>query len=91
MWDLKPQSTMTNASVEQVVSAVNGRTLTLKHEDGENKITVPANAPIVTYVPGDKSDIKVGAKVFIVAVKQTDGTLLGSAWRIGRDGVTPPM
>ena len=90
-WDLQPKSTMTNANVEQVVSAVDGRTLTLKHKDGETKITVPANAPIVTYVPGDKSDIKAGAKVFIVAVKQADGTLQGRAWRIGRDGVTPPM
>ncbi len=90
-WDLKPQSTMTNANVEQVVSAVDGRTLTLKYKGGENKITVPVNAPIVTYVPGDKSDIKPGAKVFIVAVKQADGTLQGRAWRIGRDGVTPPM
>ena len=53
-------------------------------QDGEKKITVPANAPIVTYVPGDKSDIKPGAKVFIVAAKQADGTLLGRAWR-------PPM
>ncbi len=90
-WDLQPKSTMTNANVEQVVSAVDGRTLTLKHKDGETKITVPANAPIVTYVPGDKSDIKAGAKVFIVAMKQADGTLQGRAWRIGRDGVTPPM
>jgi hypothetical protein len=90
-WDLQPQSTMTNANVEEVVSAVNGRTLTLKYKDGEKKITVSANAPIVTYVPGDKSDIKPGAKVFIVAVKQADGTLQGRAWRVGRDGVTPPM
>jgi hypothetical protein len=90
-WDLQPQSTMTNANVEQVVSAVEGRTLTLKYKDGEKKITVPANAPIVTYVPGDKSDIKPGAKVFIVAAKQADGTYQGRAWRIGRDGVTPPM
>jgi hypothetical protein len=90
-WDLQPQSTMTNANVEQVVSAVDGRTLTLKYKDGEKKITVLANAPIVTYVPGDKSDIKPGAKVFIVAVKQADGTLQGRAWRIGRDGLTPPM
>lgn len=90
-WDLQPQSTMTNANVEQVVSAVDGRTLTLKYKDGEKKITVPANAPIVTYVPGDKNDIQPGAKVFIVAVKQADGTLQGRAWRIGRDGVTPPM
>jgi hypothetical protein len=87
----QPQSTMTNANVEQVVSAVDGWTLTLKYKDGEKKITVPANAPIVTYVPGDKSDIKPGAKVFIVAVKQADGTLQGRAWRVGRDGVTPPM
>ena len=90
-WDLQPQSTMTNANVEQVVSAVEGRTLTLKYKDGEKKITVPAGAPIVAYVVGDKSDIKPGAKVFIVAVKQADGTLQGRAWRIGRDGVTPPM
>ena len=90
-WDLQPQSTMTNANVEEVVSAVDGRTLTLKYKDGEKKITVPASASIVTYVAGDKSDIKPGAKAFIVAVKQADGTLQGRAWRIGRDGVTPPM
>ena len=90
-WDLQPQSTMTNANVEQVVSAVDGRTLTLKYKDGEKKITVPTSASIVAYVPGDKSDIKPGAKAFIVAVKQADGTLQGRAWRIGRDGVTPPM
>jgi len=46
-WDLRPQSTMTNANVEQIVSAVDGRTLTLKYKDGEKKITVPANAPTV--------------------------------------------
>jgi hypothetical protein len=34
---------------------------------------------------------KPGAKVFIVAVKQADGTLQGRAWRIGRDGLTPPI
>jgi hypothetical protein len=90
-WDLQPQSTMTNANVEEVVSAVDGRTLTLKYKDGEKKITVPTSASIVAYVPGDKSDIKPGAKVFIVAVKQADGTLQGRAWRVGRDGVTPPM
>src|SRR5262245_29533990 len=90
-WDLRPQSTMTNANVEQVVTAVDGQTLTLKYKDGEKKIFVPANTPIVVYVPGDKSDLKPGAKVFIAAIKQPDGTLQGRAWRIGRDGVTPPM
>jgi hypothetical protein len=90
-WDLRPQSTMTNANVEQVVTAVDGPTLTLKYKGGEKTIFLPANTPIVTYLPGDKSDLKPGAKVFIVAIKQPDGTLQGRAWRAGRDGVTPPM
>jgi hypothetical protein len=90
-WDLRPQSTMTNANVEQVVTAIDGPTLALKYKDGEKKIFVPSNTPIVVYVPGDTSDLKPGAKVFIVAVKKPDGTLEGRAWRVGRDGVTPPM
>jgi hypothetical protein len=90
-WDLRPQSTMTNANVEQINTAVDGRTLTLKYKDGEKKIFVPADAPIVTYGPGDKNDLKPGAKVFIIAAKHADGTLEGRAWRVGRDGVTPPM
>ena len=82
---------MTNANVDQIVTAVDGRTLTLKYKDGEKKIFIPTDAPIVTYVPGDKNDLKPGAKVFIIAVKQPDGTLQGRAWRVGREGVTPPM
>ena len=90
-WDLRPKSTMTNANVDQVVTAVDGQTLTLKYKDGEKKIFVPADTPIVAYVPGGNNDLKPGAKVFIAAVKQPDGTLQGRAWRIGREGVTPPM
>jgi hypothetical protein len=90
-WDLRPQSTMTNANVDERVTAVDGQTLTLKYKVGEKKIFVPTNTPIVAYVPGDKNDLKVGAKVFIIAVKQPDGTLQGRAWRVGRDGITPPM
>jgi len=90
-WDLRPQSTMTNANVEQIVAGVDGQTLTEKYKDGEKKIIVPPDAPIVAYVPGDKSDLKPGAKIFAVATKQADGTLQARSWRIGRDGVTPPM
>ena len=90
-WDLRPKSTMTNANVDQVVTAVDGQTLTLKYKDGEKKIFVPADTPIVAYVRGDNNNLRPGAKVFIAAVKQPDGTLQGRAWRIGRDGVTPPM
>ena len=90
-WDLRPKSTMTNANIDQVVTAVDGQTLTLKYKDGEKKIFVAADTPIVAYMRGDDTDLKPGAKVFIAAVKQPDGTLEGRAWRVGRDGVTPPM
>src|SRR5262249_17286611 len=90
-WDIHPQSTMTNATVDQVTSAVDGQTLTVKYKDGEKKILVPSTTPIVIYVSADKSDLKPGAKVFIIAAKQPDGTLQARAWRVGRDGVTPPM
>ena len=88
-WDLRPQSMMTNANVEQVGATVDGRTLTLKYKDGERKIFVPANTPIVIYEVGDRTDLKPGAPVFIVAVKQPDETLEGRAWRVGRNGAAP--
>ena len=88
-WDLRPQSTMTNANVEQVGATVDGRTLTLKYKDGQKDIFVPADTPIVIYELGGPADLKPGAKVFIVAVKQPDGTLEGRAWRVGRNGAAP--
>jgi hypothetical protein len=90
-WDLRPQSTMTNANVEQIVAGVEGQTLTVKYKNGEKKIIVPPDIPIVTFLPGDKGELKPGAKVFIVAAKQPNGTLQGRAWRVGRGGIAPPM
>ena len=66
-WDLEPKSTMTNATVDQMVTAKDGNTITLKYKDGEKKIVVGPDCPIVTYKPGDKDELKPGAKVFIAA------------------------
>ncbi len=44
-----------DANVERVVTAVDGQTLTLKYKDGEKKIFVPANTPIVVYVQGTRA------------------------------------
>jgi hypothetical protein len=91
-WDLRPQSTMTNANVEQIVPGVNGQTMTVRYKDGEKKILVPANAPIVSIVPGDKSELKPGSKIYIFAAKKLpDGTLMAPSVRVGRDGLMPPM
>src|SRR6478672_5742778 len=60
-WDLQPSSTMTNGAVEQTSASADGQVLMLKYKDGEKKIVVPADCPIVGYQPGDKSELKPGA------------------------------
>jgi len=91
-WDLRPNSTMTNATVAEVVAKVDGYTMRLKYKDGEKTIVVPPDAPIVAYVPGDKSELKPGAKIFIAgAAKQPDGSLVAARVGVGRDSLTPPM
>ena len=91
-WDLQPQSTMTNANVEQTAAGVDGQVLTMKYKDGEKKIVVPPDCPIVTYVPGDKSELKPGTKIFIAAAtRQPDGSLQAPRVNYGKDGLTPPM
>ena len=91
-YDLKPNSTMTNATVAESVVGNDGRTLLVKYKDGEKKVVVPPETPIVTFVASDKSEVKPGAKIIIFgAVKKDDGTLEANRVNVGRDGITPPM
>jgi hypothetical protein len=91
-WDLVPNSTMTNATVAQMVKAVSGDEITLKYKEGEKKIVVTPETVIVTYAPGSKDELKPGAKIFIgSATKKDDGTLETAAISVGRDGINPPM
>ena len=48
-WDLQPGSTMTNATVADVVTAAGGRTLKLRYKDGEKTQIVPTSVPVVTF------------------------------------------
>lgn len=91
-WDLVPQSTMTNATVAEIVTRVDGARLTLKYKDGEKTVIVPPEAPIVTFVPAEKSELKPGVKIFIgAATKQADETLATARVNVGLGGLTPPM
>lgn len=91
-FDLRPGSTMTNAAVDTTVVGTNGQIVTVKYKDGEKKFIVPADAPIVTYVPGNRDELKPGAKIMIFnAVKQPDGSVQAASVNVGRDGLTPPM
>ena len=91
-WDLKPQTKMTNANVEQTVAGVDGQILSVKYKDGEKKVLVTPETAVVTYVAGDRNDLKPGIKIFVgAAKKQPDGTVQTPRITYGKDGLTPPM
>lgn len=90
-WDLRPNSTMTNATVDQTVESNDGHQLTLKYKGGEKVVIVTPETPIVTYVPGDRADLKAGAKIIAFATRNEDGSLTAPRISVGKDGLTPPM
>ena len=91
-WDLRPNSTMTNATVAQTVTGVDGQNITVKYKDGEKKVVVSPDTPIVAFVPADKSELKPGAQIIIFAsTKKDDGTLDATRIGVGLNGITPPM
>ena len=90
-YDLKPNSSMTNATVAESVVGNDGHTLLVKYKGGEKKVQVSSETPVVTYVPADKSDLKAGAKIIAFTKKLPDGSFETSRVSVGRDGLTPPM
>ena len=91
-WDLRPNSTRTNATVAQTVAGTDGQNILVKYKEGEKNVVVPPGTPIVTFLPGDKSELKPGVKIIIFgATRKDDGTLEANRVNVGRDGITPPM
>jgi len=91
-WDLRPNSTMTNATVAETVASVDGQVIQVKYKDGEKKVVVPPDAAIVAFAAGDKAEVKPGAKVIIFGAKKLDdGSLETNRIGVGRDGIAPPM
>src|ERR1700684_3022146 len=90
-YDLRPNSTMTNATVAETVAGNDGQTLMIKYKDGEKKVVVGPDTPVVTYVAADKSELKPGAKIIAFVKKLPDGMFETNRISVGRDGLTPPM
>lgn len=96
-WDLRPESTMTNATVADLAMAPSsvpgGQKLTLRYKDGEKTVIVPPGVPVVSFKPG-KADENVllvpGAKVMITAQEQA-GKPTALRVIVGRNGFAPPM
>ena len=95
-WYGTANGTMTNGAVEPTgtVGAAVGSSgepsFLVKYKEGEKRIVVPANAHIVRYEVGSKSDLKAGAPFSIqAAAKQPDGTYTAPRINVGKDGGQP--
>ncbi len=90
-WDLQPNSTMTNATVAEVVKQVDGQILTVAYQGYEKQIALHDGTPVVTIAPASEADLKPGAAVFISARQAADGTTSAGRVVVGTNGVIPPM
>lgn len=90
-WDLKPNSSMTNATVANAVKGVDGHTVTVSYHGKEKKIAIPAGTPVVTLAPATLRDLAAGAVVFVPAMKGDKGALTAQQIVVGANGVVPPM
>ena len=90
-WDLKPNSTMTNGTVANAVTNVNGQTVTVSYFGKEKEIAIPDGTPVVTFAPATDADLKPGAEVFIAGEKDANGAITAQRVVVGTNGVAPPM
>lgn len=96
-WDLRPDSTMTNATVADLAEAPSavpgGQKLTLKYKDGEKTVIVPPGVPVVSFKPAKADEqalIVPGAKVLVTA-QEVGGKPTAIRVIVGRNGFAPPM
>ena len=82
---------MTNATVAGIASAPQGQLIQVAYQGRQSEVAVPADTPVVGFVPGDSSLLKRGVSVFIPALKNVDGSLSAARAIAEKDGVKPPM
>lgn len=90
-WGVLPDSTMTNATVAETVSQVDGGSVTLTYPGGEQKIAIPPEANIIMAAPAQAGDLVAGAQVAMTASRQADGSLSSGRVTIAKQGVQLPL
>jgi hypothetical protein len=90
-WDSLPNSMMTNASLVSSAQVGDGKELTLKNKDGEQKILVTAETEYYTFEPGTRADLKPGETIFSGARVEGDGKFMTGRVTVSKNGVKPPQ
>jgi hypothetical protein len=88
-WDLESKpNMMTNANIAKIEEVGTDRVVKLNYSRGEQTITIPTSATVVTFDKAPADQLAIGRKVFVVMKK--DGSE-AAAVVIGAEGVKPPM
>ena len=86
-------SRMTNGTA--VKQGAGGSAITLQYKSGTGtgaqRLTLPANIPVVTFAPGQASQLVPGAHVVVMATRGASGALKADRILVGKNGLTPPM
>jgi hypothetical protein len=88
-WDLEAKpNMMTNANISKIDSVGADRVVKVEYKGGEQTITIPTDATVVSFVKAPADQLAVGRKVFIVMKKDVPEA---AAVVIGAEGIKPPM
>jgi hypothetical protein len=88
-WDLRPESTMTNATAEGVVQGQNGQEIVLQTAGNTIRARLTPETTYSRAAPGERSDLKLGETIFLVARPDASGRLTALRMQVGKDGLRP--
>lgn len=89
-WDLGEGTTMTNGTVGSLVGS-NGRTMVVNYGNGEQRVVIPDDVPIVMVEPADRAVLQPGAKIVVNGQRDASGAVTAAFILVGKNGLTPPM
>ena len=89
-WGVLPDATMTNATVAETVSRVDGANLVLSYPGGEQKVTITPEATVLMAAPAEASELKPGAQVAMTVNRQADGSYSTSRVTVAKAGAKLP-
>jgi hypothetical protein len=88
-WDLEAKpNMMTNANISKIEEVGADRVVKVDYKGGEQTISIPTDATVVSFVKAPAGELVVGRKVFVVMKKDAPEA---AAVVIGAEGVKPPM
>lgn len=88
---MRQENTMTNATVENVVTAMNDRVLTLRYKGGQQRVQIPDGTPIVMLTPSNRGALQRGEHVSFKATKQPNGVITAARVTVAVGGLIPPL